>query len=84
MQFFIDTANIEEIKQAHAWGVISGVTTNPSLVAKEGRNFEAVIKGNCQYCGWTDQRRSVSLVSDEMKGSPEACFVVKNIVIRSR
>lgn len=35
MKFFIDTANFEEIKEAHAWGILSGVTTNPSLVAKE-------------------------------------------------
>lgn len=44
MKFFIDTANVEEIKLANALGVIEGVTTNPSLIAKEGRNFEDVIK----------------------------------------
>lgn len=43
MKFFIDTANIEEIKKAEAMGVICGVTTNPSLIAKEGRDFSAVI-----------------------------------------
>ena len=47
MKFFIDTANIEEIKQAHAMGMVDGVTTNPSLVAKEGRDFETVIKEIC-------------------------------------
>jgi len=36
MKFFIDTANVNEIKQAHAWGILDGVTTNPSLIAKEG------------------------------------------------
>lgn len=44
MKFFIDTANIEEIKKANDMGVISGVTTNPSLIAKEGRDFNQVIK----------------------------------------
>lgn len=44
MKFFVDTANVEEIKLANALGVIEGVTTNPSLIAKEGRNFEDVIK----------------------------------------
>ena len=39
MQIFLDTANIEEIRQAHAWGVIDGVTTNPSLIAKNGGDF---------------------------------------------
>ncbi|GHU61946.1 putative transaldolase 1 [Clostridia bacterium] len=43
MKFFIDTANIKEIKQAHEMGIISGVTTNPSLIAKEGRDFKEVI-----------------------------------------
>lgn len=43
MRFFIDTANVEEIKKANAMGVICGVTTNPSLIAKEGRVFEQVI-----------------------------------------
>ena len=44
MKLFIDTANIEDIRQASQWGVISGVTTNPSLIAKEGRKLEDVIK----------------------------------------
>lgn len=44
MRFFIDTANINEIREANEWGVIAGVTTNPSLVAKEGRDFHEVIR----------------------------------------
>ena len=44
MKIFIDTANIEEIKKANDWGVIDGVTTNPSLVAKEGREFEELAR----------------------------------------
>lgn len=44
MKFFIDTANVENIKKANDMGVICGVTTNPSLIAKEGRKFEDVIK----------------------------------------
>ena len=44
MKFFIDTANVEEIKKANDMGIISGVTTNPSLIAKEGRDFNEVIK----------------------------------------
>ncbi len=43
MRFFIDTANVEDIKKANDMGVICGVTTNPSLIAKEGRKFEEVI-----------------------------------------
>ena len=47
MKFFIDTANIDEIRQAARLGILDGVTTNPSLVAKEGRKFEAVIAEIC-------------------------------------
>ena len=44
MKFFIDTANVEEIRKANDMGIISGVTTNPSLIAKEGRDFNEVIR----------------------------------------
>ncbi|GHV01749.1 putative transaldolase 1 [Clostridia bacterium] len=44
MKFFIDTANVEEIKQAYEMGILSGVTTNPSIIAKEGKEFKAVMK----------------------------------------
>ena len=43
MRFFIDTANVEEIRMANEMGIICGVTTNPSLIAKEGRDFRQVI-----------------------------------------
>lgn len=44
MEFFIDTANIEQIKEANSWGILDGVTTNPTLISKEGKKFEAVVK----------------------------------------
>ena len=44
MKIFIDTANVDEIKEAAKLGVLSGVTTNPSLIAKEGRDFETVVR----------------------------------------
>lgn len=83
MQFFIDTANIEEIKQAHAWGVISGVTTNPSLVAKEGRNFEAVIKEIASIVDGPISAEVLSLVSDEMvREAQKLASWSKNVVIK--
>ena len=48
MKIFIDTANVDEIRRANELGVISGVTTNPSLIAREGRDFVEVIKEICQ------------------------------------
>lgn len=44
MKFFIDTANLDEIREAEAMGIISGVTTNPSLIAKEGRDYEETLR----------------------------------------
>lgn len=44
MKLFVDTANVAEIREAAAWGILAGVTTNPSLVAKEGRDFVQVLK----------------------------------------
>ena len=53
MKFFIDTANVEDIRKANDMGVICGVTTNPSLIAKEGRDFN-------DHCRRTNQWRSKS------------------------
>jgi len=48
MKFFVDTADINQIKEAVAWGICDGVTTNPSLVAKTGKSFDAVIDEICE------------------------------------
>jgi transaldolase len=48
MKIFVDTANIDEIREIHSWGILSGVTTNPSLVAKEGRNFIKLVHEICE------------------------------------
>ncbi|MFP4309725.1 MAG: fructose-6-phosphate aldolase [Desulfococcaceae bacterium] len=48
MKFFIDTANLNEIREAHRMGMVDGVTTNPSLVAKEGRDYEEIVREICE------------------------------------
>lgn len=48
MKLFIDTANLDEIREVHSWGILSGVTTNPSLIAKEGRDFIEVVHEICE------------------------------------
>lgn len=48
MQLFIDTANLDQIREVHAWGVLAGVTTNPSLIAKEGRDFVQTVYEICE------------------------------------
>jgi len=57
MKFFIDTANIEEIKKAWELGVINGVTTNPSLISKEKTEPVALFKEILRNCRRSDQRR---------------------------
>lgn len=66
MRFFIDTANVEEIKKANRMGFISGVTTNPSLVAKEGRDFNEVIQEITSIVDGSISGEVVSLEADEM------------------
>ncbi|EGJ26268.1 Putative transaldolase [Listeria monocytogenes str. Scott A] len=66
MRFFIDTANVEEIKKANRMGFIAGVTTNPSLVAKEGRDFNEVIQEITSIVDGPISGEVVSLEADEM------------------
>lgn len=83
MEIFIDTANIEEIKKANRLGVVSGVTTNPSLIAKEGRNFQDVVKEICEIVNGPISAEVISLEAEGMV--TEAVELVKihpNIVIK--
>jgi transaldolase len=68
MKFFIDTANVDEIKKAHELGIVAGVTTNPSLVAKEGRDFMEVLK---EIIAIVDGPISAEVISLEAKGMVE-------------
>ena len=83
MRFFIDTANIEEIKEANELGVICGVTTNPSLIAKEGRDFIEVVK---EISTIVDGPISAEVISLDHKGMLEEADklskIHKNIVIK--
>lgn len=83
MRFFIDTTNIEEIKEANELGVICGVTTNPSLIAKEGRDFIEVVK---EISTIVDGPISAEVISLDHKGMVEEADklskIHKNIVIK--
>ena len=83
MKLFIDTANVEEIRKANDLGVICGVTTNPSLIAKEGRIFEEVVKEITSIVDGPISAEVISLESEKMV--EEALELVKihpNIVIK--
>lgn len=83
MKFFIDTANIEEITKAHELGMVDGVTTNPSLVAKEGREFKGLIK---EICDLVDGPVSAEVVSLETEGmvreARDLAAIADNIVVK--
>lgn len=83
MKLFIDTANIEEIKKANALGVICGVTTNPSLIAKEGRDFVEVVKEITEIVDGPISAEVVSLKSEEMIAeAKELAKIHENIIIK--
>jgi len=66
MKFFIDTANVEEIRRINKLGLVDGVTTNPSLIAKEGRPFEEVIKEICSIIDGPVSAEVIGLKEDDM------------------
>ncbi len=83
MKFFIDTANIEEIKKAWEVGVIDGVTTNPSLIAKEGREPISLLKEICEIVDGPVSAEAVSLKHEDMfKEALELSKIHPNIVIK--
>lgn len=83
MRLFIDTANMDEIKEAASWGVVSGVTTNPSLIAKEGRDLKEVIT---EITSLVDEPISAEVnegkAEDMIAQALELAKIHKNIVIK--
>ncbi len=83
MQFFIDTGDIEEIKEAVKWGLIDGVTTNPSIIAKTGRTQEEVIKDICDIVDGPISAEVISTDVDGMiKEGAELAKIHDNVVIK--
>ncbi|HUV76698.1 MAG TPA: fructose-6-phosphate aldolase [Desulfobacterales bacterium] len=83
MKFFIDTANIDEIKEAHSMGMVDGVTTNPSLIAKEGRDFEEIIKEICEIVNGPISAEVISINAEGMvKEARELSKIHDNIVVK--
>jgi transaldolase len=83
MKFFIDTANIAEIKEAHAMGMVDGVTTNPSLIAKEGRDFKEIITEICAIVDGPISAEVISLDTDGMvREASQLAKIHPNIVVK--
>ncbi|MFQ6132990.1 MAG: fructose-6-phosphate aldolase [Armatimonadota bacterium] len=83
MKFFLDTANIDEIRTAADWGILDGVTTNPSLVAKEGVDFQTRVK---EICGVVSGPVSAEVVATDTEGilgeARELSSWAPNIVVK--
>ena len=83
MKIFIDTANIEEIKEINEMGFLAGVTTNPTLIAKEGRDYHQVIQ---EICGIVNGPISAEVISldyhDMVREGRELAAIHPNVVIK--
>jgi transaldolase len=83
MKIFIDTANIEEIREANSLGLVDGVTTNPSLIAKEGKGFREIIDEICSIIDGPISVEAVSSSSAEViKEAREIAKIHRNIVVK--
>lgn len=83
MEFFIDTADVAEIKNAHELGILDGVTTNPSLVAKTGKPFKQVIREICAIVEGPVSAEVVAIEKDAIiKEGRELAKLAKNVVVK--
>ncbi len=83
MKLFIDTANIDHIREVNGWGVLDGVTTNPTLCAKEGREFREVIAEICAEVDGPVSAEAVSLRRDEIiDEARELANIAPNVVVK--
>jgi transaldolase len=83
MKIFIDTANLEHIREVNSWGILDGVTTNPTLIAKEGRGFEDIIRDICSIVDGDISAEAVSMDADGMvKEARELSKMHKNVVVK--
>ncbi len=83
MKFFLDTANVKEIHDAASFGLLDGVTTNPSLVVKEGRSFKEMLQEICKIVDGPISAEVVSVEADAMvKEGKELAKIHKNIVVK--
>jgi len=83
MKFFLDTANLEELRKAASWGIIDGVTTNPSLIAKEGRPLEEQVREICDIVDGDISAEVVSTEAGEMvRDGRQLAKIHRNIVVK--
>ncbi|NLI73731.1 MAG: fructose-6-phosphate aldolase [Euryarchaeota archaeon] len=83
MKIFIDTANLEKIREVNSWGILDGVTTNPSLVAKEGMDFETLVGEICNLVNGPISAEVMSETANEMVDEARKLVSIhENVVIK--
>jgi transaldolase len=83
MKFFIDTANLDEIREAKNMGMVDGVTTNPTLIAREGRDFKDIITDICEIVDGPISAEVISLVAEEMVAEArDLAKIHENVVVK--
>ena len=83
MKFFLDTANVEEIKRINELGLVDGVTTNPTIISKEGRDFKEVITEICDLIEGPVSAEVIALDTDTMvKEARDIANWAENVVVK--
>ncbi|MDD1768939.1 MAG: fructose-6-phosphate aldolase [Methanomassiliicoccales archaeon] len=83
MKIFIDSANIEQIKEVNSWGILDGVTTNPTLVAKEKADFSILVRRICEIVDGPISAEAVSTEADDIVNEAKKLAAVhRNIVVK--
>jgi transaldolase len=83
MKFFLDTANLDEIREGAALGIVDGITTNPSLVAKEGQDFKTLVAKICEIISGPVSAEVVSTTCDEMVAEARTLSrIAENIIVK--
>ena len=83
MQFYLDTASVEEVREAASWGILGGVTTNPTLVARERRPFRRILEEICGYVSGPVSAEVVSADAEAMvREARELARIAPNIVVK--
>jgi len=83
LRIFLDTANVDEIREAGSWGILDGVTTNPTLIAREGRDLQEVIQEICDIVDGPISAEVISMEADGMVSEArELAKLHPNVVIK--
>ena len=82
MKFFLDTANVDQVREIAAWGILDGVTTNPSFIAKEGKDFKETILAMCELAPCVSAQVTATDVAGMIKQGEEYAKWHKHVVVK--